>query len=420
MTPSARLQAAIDILTELERTNAPADRFIREWFRARRYAGSKDRASVTERVFVVSRRRAHLAWRMHSEEPRALVIASVLAEMGDPQNIDALFAGGGYGAAALSEAERAAIASPPDGPLPLAVEGEFPAWLEPELRRSLGDTLLAEMIAMGERAPVDLRVNTLKAVREDVLHDLGAAGLDAAPTPYAPAGIRLAGDEKLSALSRMDAFENGLFEFQDEAAQIAALLCAAKPGERILDLAAGAGGKALALAAVMQNRGEIVASDIDDVRLGQLGPRAERAGATIVASHVLVGAPPAGPFDAVFVDAPCSGTGTWRRQPEQRWRLTAETLAALTRTQDLLLDQAAATMSRRVVYATCSLLACENQDRVAAFLDRHPSFCLAPAAEIWRAETGTPPPPGMAACFRATPLTTGTDGFFAAVLVRTG
>jgi len=419
MTPSARLQAAIDILTELERTSAPADRFIREWFRARRYAGSKDRASVTERVFAVLRRRAHFAWRMHSEEPRALVIASVLGEMDEPHSIDALFTGGAYGAAALSEAERAAIASPPDAPLPLAVEGEFPGWLERELQRSLGNRLLAEMIAMGERAPVDLRVNTLKAEREDVLHDLAEAGLDAAPTPYAPAGIRLAHDEKLSVLSRLEAFENGMFEFQDEAAQIASLLCAAKPGERILDLAAGAGGKALALAAAMQNRGEIVASDIDDVRLGQLGPRAERAGATIIQGHVLVGAPPAGPFDAVFVDAPCSGTGTWRRQPEQRWRLTAEKLAELTRTQDLLLDQAAATMSRRIVYATCSLLVCENEDRIAAFLGRHPAFRLSPAADIWQAETGTAPPPGMADCFSATPLSTGTDGFFAAVLERT-
>ena len=218
----------------------------------------------------------------------------------------------------------------------------------------------------------------------------------------------------------MEAYGNGLFEFQDEAAQIASVLCAAKPGERILDLAAGAGGKALALAATMQNRGEIIASDIDDVRLGQLGPRAGRAGATIIASHVLVGAPPAGPFDAVFVDAPCSGTGTWRRQPEQKWRLTAEKLAGLERTQDLLLDQAAATMTGRIVYATCSLLACENEDRIAAFLARHPAFRVAPAGDIWQAEAGTAPPPGLDDWFRATPLTTGTDGFFAAVLMRAG
>ena len=319
----------------------------------------------------------------------------------------------------MSDGERAAIASTPDGPLPLAVEGEFPAWLEPELQRSLGDTLLAEMIAMGERAPVDLRINTLKAVREDMLHDLGAAGLAAAPTPYAPAGIRLARDEKLSALSRMEAFENGLFEFQDEAARRRAAVRGKTGGAH----SRSCGGRRRQSACA----GGCDAEPRRDRRVRHrrcparaAGPRAERAGATIIASHVLVGAPPAGPFDAVFVDAPCSGTGTWRRQPEQRWRLTAEKLAALSHTQDLLLDQAAATMSRRVVYATCSLLACENEDRVAAFLDRHPSFCLAPAAEIWRAETGTPPPPGMAACFRATPRTTGTDGFFAAVLGADG
>jgi 16S rRNA (cytosine967-C5)-methyltransferase len=470
MTPSARLQAAIDILTELERTNAPADRFMREWFRARRYAGSKDRASVGERVFSVFRHRASFAWRMQSDAPRALVIASVLAEFssaptspegrsknasfreaffgrgerrnafdgdgaaplpspeiakgdvdlpsGEVSGFETLFSGEGYGAATLSEEERAAIAAPARESPPLHVQGEFPAWLEPELARSLGENLLAEMRALCERAPVDLRVNTLKATRADALQALRAEGFSAEPTNHAATGIRMTRDEKLSALSKSPLFEQGCFEFQDEAAQIAALLCAAKPGESILDLAAGAGGKALALAALMQNAGEIVACDIDGPRLSQLAPRATRAGASVIRTQLLTDAPPAGTFDAVLVDAPCSGTGTWRRQPELRWRLTAERLAELNRAQDALLDTAAARAPGRIIYATCSLLKSENEDRIGAFLERHAAFRLRPAAEVWREETGTQPPSGMDHCFNASPWRTGTDGFFAAVLER--
>jgi 16S rRNA (cytosine967-C5)-methyltransferase len=418
MTPSARLQAAIDILDELSRTNAPADRFMREWFRARRYAGSKDRAAVGERVFSILRHRASLAWRMGSEAPRALAIASVLAESDDAANIDALFSGGSYGAPPLTEEERAAIGSPARASPPLSVQGEFPEWLEPELARSLGDALLPEMRANCERASIDLRANTLKATRENVLDALHEAGFAAGPTPFAPDCIRIARDTRLSALSQMPAFEDGWFEFQDEAAQIASVLCAAKPGMRILDLAAGAGGKSLALAALMRNDGEIVACDIDDARLGQLGPRAARSGVSIISSHVSVSEPPEGPFDAALVDAPCSGTGTWRRQPELRWRLAAEKLAALNVLQDKLLDQAASRVRKggRLIYATCSLLKCENDDRIDAFTARHPDFIVRDIAEIWREST---PLPRSGRFFKASPLTTATDGFFAAVMERT-
>ncbi len=337
---------------------------------------------------------------------------------GEVSRFEALFSGDGYGAATLSEEERAAIAAPARESPPLHVQGEFPAWLEPELARSLGENLLAEMRAMVERAPVDLRVNTLKATRADALQALRAEGFSAEPTNHAATGIRMTRDEKLSALSKSPLFEQGCFEFQDEAAQIASLLCAAKPGESILDLAAGAGGKALALAALMQNAGEIVACDIDGPRLSQLAPRAARAGASIIRTQLLTDAPPAGAFDAVLVDAPCSGTGTWRRQPELRWRLTAERLAELNRTQDALLDTAAARAPGRIIYAKCTLLKTENEDRIGAFLERHAAFRLRPAAEVWRQETGTQAPSGMDHCFNASPWRTGTDGFFAAVLER--
>ena len=409
MTPSARVQAAIEILAALEGTARPADRFIRDWFRQRRYAGAKDRAAVGECVFAVLRRRAALAWRMGDESPRALVIASVVA---DGSNVDTLFDGSKYGPAPLTDSERAALASRREEPPPLWVRGEFPEFLEEELKRSLGDNLLDEMRAMGERAPIDLRVNTLKGSREDALAELRDEGFAAEPAPHASHGIRITEHAGASALSRMRAFLEGRFEFQDEAAQIASLLCAAKPGDHILDLAAGAGGKALAIAAQMDNRGVIVARDNDPTRLSQLSPRAARAGVTIIRETA------EGPFDIVFVDAPCSGSGAWRRQPEQKWRLTPERLNELQSIQDQLLDEAGHATRGRIVYATCSLFACENEDRVAAFLARHPEYEIRPAADVWREVTGASPPPGMDKFFRATPLTAGTDGFFVAVLKR--
>jgi 16S rRNA (cytosine967-C5)-methyltransferase len=214
-------------------------------------------------------------------------------------------------------------------------------------------------------------------------------------------------------------FESGAFEFQDEAAQIASLLCAAKPGERILDLAAGAGGKSLALAAQMKNRGEIVACDIRQTALQQLAARAARAGTTIIRTRLIAGEPPDGPFDAVLLDAPCSGSGTWRRQPELRWRLTPDVLSARTKLQDTLLDQAAACVrpGGRLIYATCSILPCENEDRIEAFLKRHPEFSIRPCADVWRESIQTTLPAG--GFFKASPLRTQTDGFFAAVMERT-
>lgn len=418
MTPSARIQAAIEILDALESTAMPADRFIRDWFRRRRYAGSKDRAAVAERVFEILRHRASYAWRMGSEAPRSLAIASLLRDGESAESIQALFSGEGYGPAALSDDERANLLSPPKGEPPLAARGEFPEWLEPDLARAFGARLLVETIALQSRASIDLRVNSLKAGRAEVLAALQKDGYDAEPTPFAPHGIRIAAGAGAAALSRGKLFEAGAFEFQDEAAQIAALLVGAKPGTAVLDLAAGAGGKSLALAAAMRNEGEIVASDIDEGRLAQIGPRAERGGVTIILPRP--GA--AGEvFDRVLVDAPCSGTGTWRRQPELRWRLTPERLASLQKTQDELLDEGARhTRPRgRLIHATCSILPSENEDRIAALLDRHPDFAIRPARDVWAESVGTAAPPGMGEFFKATPLRDGMDGFFAAILERT-
>jgi 16S rRNA (cytosine967-C5)-methyltransferase len=446
MTPAARIQAVIDILGELERTNQPVDRHLRDWGRAHRFAGSKDRAAIGERVYAIQRRRAWLAWRMGGNTPRALVIGSLL----DEGDIEPLFGGGGYGPSVLTDAERAVIAMPPKEEPPLYILGEYPEFLEEELRRfittipvipevaqrlsgthrdmsqwvpaqrslrELGrddKLLLDEMLALQSRAPADLRVNTLKTTRDDVLTALRGAGYDANETPFSPLGVRIASGE--AKLGRSALFESGAFEFQDEAAQIAALLCGAKPGMRVLDLAAGAGGKSLALAAVMRNEGEIVAADIRFDALVELERRAARAGATSIRTAKDL----QGDFDIVLVDAPCSGMGTWRRQPELRWRLTQERIAEVMKTQDMLLAEAVRHVKPggRLVYATCSILPSENEDRVGAFLESHSDFTVMSAADVWRESAGSAPPPNLGRFFRASPFSTRTDGFFTAVLQR--
>jgi 16S rRNA (cytosine967-C5)-methyltransferase len=404
MTPAARLQMAIEILEGLDATAQPTDRFLKAWFRTRRFAGSKDRRAIAEQVFSVQRRRARLAHAIGSTAPRALVMASL-----PPQEVDALFTGG-YGPAPLTDAERAMLAAAPRAE-PRWVAGEYPQWLDAELRRAFGERVLPEMTAFIDRAPTDIRVNTLKATRDAVHSALAADGITSAPMLHAADGLRISGDA--TNLTKSALFETGAFEFQDEAAQIAADLAGAQPGMRVLDLAAGAGGKSLAFAAALQNKGEIVACDVRGEALVELEARSRRAGATIITTRLLPHNPPSGAFDLVFVDAPCSGTGTWRRQPELRWRLTPGRLAELTALQDQLLDQAAA-LTRpggRLVYATCSILPIENQDRVAAFRARHPHFTPLDLGE-GRAI------PGLGQDFRASPATTGTDGFFAAALQR--
>jgi 16S rRNA (cytosine967-C5)-methyltransferase len=387
MTPSARLQAAMDILAGLDGTQAPADRFIKEWFRERRFAGSGDRREIGELVFRILRHRFSLAWRMATGSPRALVIAALLAEGRDP---DALFAGG-YGPPPLTQAERETIAAPPQEP-PLWVKGEFPQFLEAELTKRFGDRLLEELSAFAGRAPVDLRVNTLKASRDAVLARLKEDGFDCAA--IGEHAIRCAPGS--ANLNKHVLFASGDFEVQDLAAQIAVERAGARAGMRVLDLAAGAGGKSLALAAAMQNQGEIIACDIRGAALAELEKRATRAGVTIIRTRIL-GLPPAGPFDLVFIDAPCSGSGTWRRQPELKYRLTPQRLAGLNETQDRLLRQGAEA-GAELVYATCSILPCENEARVEAFLVKNPGFRR------------------LQPDFQGSPALTATDGFFAAFL----
>lgn len=400
---------AIEILDALDQTLQPTERFLKDWFRSRRFAGSKDRRAIVAQVFLVQRHRASYTYRIGSDTARARLIAALLDQ---GEDVAALFQGG-YGPAPLTDEERMAIAAKRPAP-PAWVVGEYPEWLEGELIRAFGSQLPCAMAAMITRAPTDLRVNLLKAKRADLMTSLASLGIASTPTTFAPDGLRIIG--QAPNLVRTSLYQEGTFEVQDEAAQIVACLCAARPGMRVLDLAAGAGGKSLALAAIMRNRGEIFASDIRASALEELQRRAIRAGISIIKTVAPGDIESAGPFDMVLVDAPCSGSGTWRRQPELRWRLTPSRLLALTNIQDQLLDQAAGLVRSggRLVYATCSILPVENQDRISAFRGRHPAFTPTNLREIWVGNM----PPGLGVDFRASPILTGTDGFYCAAFRR--
>jgi 16S rRNA (cytosine967-C5)-methyltransferase len=419
MTPGARLQAAIEILDGLGTTAQPADGYVRDWFRSRRFAGVKDRAAITERVYRVLRPRASLVWRMNAESGRALVLASLLAESESVEGIARLFSGEGHAPPPLSGAELSTLRSPPDGEPPAHVRGEYPLWLEPELLRTFGPDLPDEMRAMTARASVDLRVNTLRAVRDDLLVGLRSLDVAAERTPFSPDGIRIASGERLGALQHTQFFQTGAFEFQDEASQLVARLCAVKPGQSALDLAAGAGGKSLALAALMRNRGEILAFDVDARRLKQLPPRARRAGATIIRVADRRGGPAwgKGKFDVVLVDAPCSGSGTWRRSPELKWRLTPERLRELSALQSWLIDDGArhAKAGGRLVYVTCSLLASETRMCRPSSSEPISGSCPLPRSGT---TPGFPPPPPGVGIFRQSP--SDGDGRFCRIIERAG
>jgi 16S rRNA (cytosine967-C5)-methyltransferase len=308
------------------------------------------------------------------------------------------------------------------------VAGDFPAWLEPSLASAFGPALVAETRALAARAPLDLRVNTLKANRDNALEAL--KHLHAVPTPFSSIGLRVpaAPDGSGPKLAAEAAYVRGRVEIQDEAAQLAALMALAKPGEQVLDFCAGAGGKTLALAAMMQNKGQIHAADRDGARLMKAIARVKRAGVRNVQFHaprqgtnVLAGLE--GRCDLIFVDAPCTGTGTWRRNPDAKWRIRPGALEIRIAEQNQALEEAARFVKPggRILYATCSVLREENEDRLAAFLAAHADYRSVPAPEIAE-KAGMPGLSPFASRFgiglRLTPLTSGTDGFFIAMLNR--
>lgn len=370
MTPGARLSAAMEILDAVL-ADEPAERALTRWARSSRFAGSKDRAAVRDLVFDALRRRRSLGWIGGAETGRGLVLAGQALEGSD---LDALCTGAGHDPAPLTQAERARLTSPPPAPDPVRLD--YPDFLDSALRAALGADFEASLAAMQSRAPVDLRVNALKADVPGALAALAAEGVTAEPHPLAPHALRVTGNPRAVAASR--AYAEGLVELQDVSSQLVAALCGALPGMAVLEYCAGGGGKTLALAAGMGGRGRLMAWDANPRRMADLPGRARRAGAEVRLLDA-GGLARLGPVcDLVLADAPCSGTGAWRRKPEGKWRVTPEGIAAFAPLQDAILDAARAHVrpGGALAYATCSLLRVENEDRAAAFLLRHPDWTL--------------------------------------------
>ena len=429
MTPAARLAAAIELLAAIESApRKPADAIANTFFRDRRYIGGGDRRAVSERAWGVLRARRRLGWWLAKAgvpaNPRLLVAASLLTQGWSLDGVVQSFSGGQFGPTALNAEEKAAL-RPLEGhtldhpEMPDAVRLEVPDWILPHLVARFGAELPAEMAVMGEPAPLDLRVNLLKGTREAAQAALAGEGIESEPTPLSPWGLRIPGRR---AVTTGKAFQTGLVEIQDEGSQLVSALVGAQPEMRVVDWCAGAGGKTLALAMAMGNRGHIAACDISAPRLDGAVRRLRRAGVHNVERHLVEPGDKwakrrAGSFDRVLVDAPCTGTGTWRRNPDARLRLVANDLAELRPKQASILDQAARLVRSggRLVYATCSLLIEENEAQVDAFLATHPEFSVVPLARAWDLPA---PPPGSGPYLALTPRRHGTDGFFAAVLER--
>jgi len=431
MTPSARLSAAIDVLSTLMVRRRPAAETLKDWGHAHRFAGSSDRAAIAGLVYDALRRRASAAWIMDDVSPRAIVLGMLALERGlDVEVIAGLCNGLSHAPEPLSDHERTRLAARSlEGAAPW-VAGDYPEWLDPLFTRVFGEQRVAELAALATRAPLDLRVNGLKADRDDVATAL--ASLRPVPTRWSPAGLRiqLEAASKSPMIHAEPAFIKGHIEIQDEGSQLAALLSGAHAGEQVVDLCAGAGGKTLALAAMMANRGQIYATDTDKSRLAPIHARLARAGARNVQVRT-----PTGEHDVladlshhanlVMIDAPCSGTGAWRRNPDAKWRMRPGALESRRQEQIGVLDRAASLVriGGRIAYVTCSVIEEENDDQIRSFLHRHVGFSIeAPAAVAARlGERGS-------IFYRAvrvseygllmTPRLTNTDGFFVAMVTR--
>jgi 16S rRNA (cytosine967-C5)-methyltransferase len=423
--PPGRVAAAMEVLGEIAARHRPVSEALRDWGLSHRFAGSGDRAAIGNLAYDALRKRASIAWRMGGDSPWHLAVGAALMEVGaTPEALNEAFAGDAHAPDLIPPDLAETLATRDLATAPAHVRADIPEWLAPRFEAVLGETWAEEGAALATRPPLDLRVNTLKADREKAAGQLSRLG--AVPTPHSPVGLRIppvAGGRRHPNIQTEEAFQRGRIEVQDEGSQLCALLVGAKPGEQILDFCAGAGGKTLALCASMENRGQIFAYDSDRNRLAPIYERLKRAGARNVQVR------PADSslddlearMDRVLVDAPCTGTGVWRRRPDAKWRLTEEALARRIAEQDAVLAQAARFVRPGgvLVYATCSLLRDENQARIESFLAAHPDFSI---ADFNAAVIGLPPHdlpgsiPEMGELF--TPLRTATDGFFVVSLRR--
>ena len=429
MTPAARVSAAIEVLAEIEVRKRLAAEALKDWGTLHRFAGSGDRAAIGNLVFDALRTRASSACAMGEDSPRAVVLRTLVTSWQmTPDQVAALADASRHAPEPLSEAELAGLRRelPPDAPA--HIRGDYPEWIAGEFERAFGARAAEEGAALAKRAPVDLRVNTLKTPRDKVLKALHRFG--AKPTAHSPIGVRIQqgpGPARSPHVEAEPGHGKGWYEVQDEGSQLATLLSGAKPKEQIIDLCAGAGGKTLGLSALMRNTGQLYAYDADRLRLRPIFERLKRAGVrnaqVVPAGDAEALAKLQGKMDLVLIDAPCTGSGVWRRRPDAKWRLSPQMLEARLAEQQAVLEEGAALVKPggRLAYITCSVLPSENRDQVAAFLTRHPEFKLVPWRQLWEQALPTPSlasADGSEDTLLMTPLSDGTDGFFVAVVER--
>ena len=435
MTPGARYEAIIGLYDLVLTTPKPADQVLHNYFKQRKFIGSGDRRFVTEAIYILLRHYSRLEWWAKKTGGKnngrmAVLLWLTLATKSTLRDIDDLFAGTGYAPDMLTRHERETIEKLlgqdlTSAEMPENIALETPDWAYKSLKKHFGERFAVEMAAMQEEAPLDLRVNTLKGDPASVLKRLKKDDFNVQPSRYSPIGLRVHGRPAFSA---HPLYQDGVIEVQDEGSQLLSLLCGAKPGEWVVDFCAGAGGKTLALAAQMQNKGRIWACDVEQNRLENSRKRLRRASVHCVEMKLLDDEDDdwvkkhKGKADCVLIDAPCSGLGTWRRNPFVRWQNMGPNLKTLTALQQSILQSAARLVKSggRLIYATCSMLPEENQMQVDEFLKNNSGFKTVPLSDFWT-RSGYEPPQGLdlaQSSLQLTPAQHETDGFFVSALVR--
>lgn len=425
-----RLSAAIEVLENIEQRHLPAKNALADWGRANRFAGSKDRAAIGNIVFDVLRNKSTLAWQMDDESARSVALAAVVRLWGvDADAMANEFKDDKFAPSQLSDSELKSLKTPRSEEPPASVSANMPEWLFDAMCKDFRDDFEAEAKALASRAPVDLRVNTLKSTTEKLLKNFSKFNI--APTQFSRTALRVApnrNDEKSPNLEAEAAHGKGWFEIQDEGSQIASLLTGAKEGDQLLDYCAGAGGKTLALSALMNNKGQIHAYDSDKHRLRPIFERLKRAGCrnvqTLEAGNEAQLEMLKNNMDIVLVDAPCTGTGTWRRHPDAKWRLSEKSLDDRLADQRLVLEKAKSHVKPggKLVYVTCSLLPSENEQQINQFLSDNTTFKPLSYKDIWQQpshEAELASANGNETHLTLTPAKHNTDGFFISVLQNT-
>jgi len=428
MKDGGRLAAAIEVLDEIENRHRPAQVALKDWGNQHRFAGSGDRTAIGNLVFDVLRHKASLSARLRSTANRHLVLGVyALVWNKGLEQLETVLETDRHAPEPLSDQEKDLFSSEATLDIADHAAADVPEWLWPSFVTCFGDNAVAEGKALATRAPVDLRANLLKSNRDKLLDKL--SHIDVAACDVAETGLRIVpkpGALRMPHVQAEEGYRKGWFELQDEASQIVAALSGAMPGAQVLDFCAGGGGKTLAMAGAMQNKGQIYAFDADRLRLAPIHERLQRAGVR----NVQVRDPAAtnltdleGSMDLVFTDAPCTGTGVWRRRPDSKWRLTEKAVHDRIEDQRNVLERAAKYVKPggRLVYVTCSVLPEENADQIDWFLQQQPEFQSVSAAEAWTAAYPGKKVPTYIndrGDILLTPGSTDTDGFFCALLER--